>query len=79
MIPLLFDVGHPFEETIPANLSVKQTIVLVERNPNHERFAHNRGLRAQNPRSASRRVVAIVAHHPVVVHLEGVTVDGHGR
>ena len=30
MIPLLFDVGHPFEETIPANLSVKQAVVLVE-------------------------------------------------
>ena len=37
----LLDVGHPLEEAVPTNFAVEKAVVFVERNPNHQRFAHN--------------------------------------
>ena len=52
------------------------TVFLVEGEPNQYRFSNDVVLRHETPIARVGGVVAVVAHHPVVVHLEGVTIGG---
>ena len=70
----LFDVGHPLEEAVPTDFSVKKAVVGIEREPHEERFAHDVVFGDETPEARVGGVVAVVAHHPVVVHLEGIAV-----
>ena len=73
MVDLLY-VADIFEKAIPANLTTQPAIVLVERQPNKERLTHNMVFWNEAPETGIGRIVSIVTHHPVVVHLEGVAI-----
>ena len=70
----LFYVVYPAEKSVPTYFAVKQTVVLVERNPHHERLAHYVVFGNESPETRIGGAVAVVAHHPVIVHFECVGV-----
>ena len=74
IISFLLYVVHTREQPVPSDLSVEPTAVGVQRKPNEDRLAHNVVFGHEAPVTGVGRVVAVVAHHPIVVHLEGLLV-----
>ena len=64
------------EDSVPAYLAASPLAVLVKRDNHKHWCSHDVILRNKAPESRVERVVAVIAHHPVVVHLEGVLRDG---
>ena len=59
---------HPF----PTNA----TVLLVEGEPDQNGLANDVVFRYKAPIARISGIVAVVTHHPVIVHLEGVAVSG---
>lgn len=64
------------EDTAPSDFAVKPSTVLVEGRQDEHRRTDDVVLGHKTPKAAVLTVVAVVAHHKEVVHLEGVGVSG---
>ena len=60
------------EEALPAFGRKEAFNELIAREEDKDRLAHDVILRHEAPVAAVPGIVAVVAHHPIVVHLEGV-------
>ena len=69
---MLLDVWNPAEQTVPSDGAGCRIGVRADRPPDEQRGAHDVVFRHETPVTAVGAVVAVVAHHPVIVHLEGV-------
>ena len=63
---------YPTEEAIPANTPIEETAILIQREPYHDRLTHHVIFGHETPVTAVGTVVAIIAHHPVVVVFKGI-------
>ena len=70
----LLDVIYTREQAVPTDLAFEPSTVRVKRQPDKDRLAHHMIFRHEAPEAGVCRVVAIVAHQPVVIHLEGISV-----
>lgn len=71
MFILLFNVVNHVEQSVPAD-ATQSLLVRVGRPPNEDGFAHDVVLWHKSPVAAVCRIVTVVAHHPIVIHFEGV-------
>ena len=62
-----------FEDSLPADVG-REPLVGVERQPDERGLADDVVFGHEAPEARVGRVVAVVAHHPVVVHIEGIGV-----
>ena len=68
------DFRDVLQNSIPPNLSIEEPIVLIEREPNEERLPDDVVFGDETPEARIGRVVAVIAHHPVVVHLKAIRI-----
>ena len=59
-----------FTYAVPAYVSFEPRTIFFNAQPNKDRAAHNMIFRHETPITTVGAIVAIVAHHPIVVHLE---------
>ncbi len=57
---------------VPTDFSVKPATVFIERQPYNDRFAHSVVFGYKAPITGVGRIMAVVTHHPVVIHFEGI-------
>ena len=57
-----------FEEAFPADFAVEECFVFVDGEPNEDRTTYDVVFGNKAPIARVGRVVAVVAHHPIVVH-----------
>ena len=62
------------EQSSPADV-FREWLVLIRREPNHRSLANYVVFRHKAPETRVKRVVAVVAHHPVIVHCKCVAVS----
>ena len=72
---LLLDFVHACEQTFPSN-AFKSWVIYIVRPPNEYGFAHHMVFWHEAPVTRVGRVMPVVAHHPIVIHLKGVAVGG---
>lgn len=70
---MLWHLFYAFKNSIPPNLGQERT-VFIPAQPCEQGFADDVILRYETPISGIKWIVAIVSHHPVVVHLERITI-----
>ena len=66
------DLRDVFQYSIPSNLPIEESIILIEREPHEERLPDDVIFRHEAPEARIGRVIAVIAHHPVVVHLKAI-------
>ena len=66
---------YPVKQPSPTD-RVKQAAVAVPRHPDHGCFSHDVVGRHETPVARVERVVAVVTHHPIIIHGEGVRSGG---
>ena len=71
---ILLNVVDNIEQTAPSN-ALKARIVGVLTPPNEDRFTNNMVFRNEAPIARIGTVVAVIAHHPIVIHLEFIGVS----
>ena len=69
----VFDVIDKIKETTPAN-AAETGMIRVVTPPDEYRLAHDMVFRNEAPIAGIRAVMTVVAHHPVVIHLESIAV-----
>ena len=66
------NVSYKLENTVPPD-TLRETAVLVPREPDQVRSAHDVVFRHKAPISGIQRVVTVIPHHPVVILTECVS------
>ena len=68
------DFRDVLQYSIPSNLPIEESIILIEREPNEERLPDDVVFGDETPEARIGRVIAVIAHHPVVVHLKAIRI-----
>ena len=71
LIETVYSTEHP----APAYLAVEKAIVLVDREPDKQSLSYNVVFWNESPITRVGTIVSVVTHHPIVVHLECITVS----
>ena len=66
--------AYPLEQAVPTDFAVKPSTVFVKRQPYNNRFAHYVIFGHKTPIAGVGGVVTVVTHHPVIIHLKGISV-----
>lgn len=66
------DLRDVLQYSIPSNLPIEEPIILIEREPNEERLPDDVIFGHETPEARIGRVIAVIAHHPIVVHLKAI-------
>ena len=67
----LFDVVHPFKQSVPAD-AAQSFAVRIGAPPHKDRFAYDVVFRHKSPIAGVGGVMAVIAHHPIVIHFKGI-------
>ena len=70
---LLFYIIHPLEQPLPAD-ATEATAIGIAAPPDEDGLAHHMVFRHKTPVAGLGRVMTVITHHPVIVHLERLTV-----